>query len=120
MRSTGAVFVVVVLCVGCQLVLELAYYLFLSYTEHTSITLGKWGWFEAKGASIFICVSLIVAPMAILSGLPMANGWDETFRKIVKAVIAIYAVVLSFGLASNLVGIIFQFVDHLTRKDLVI
>ena len=119
-RTAGALAVLVTLCIGTQVLLELTYFLFLRYTEHTVISLGNWGWFEADGATIFFSLLIIITPMAILSGLPLANAWDETFRVIVKAIIAVYILIICFGISSSIVGMIIQFVEHLTRKDLVI
>jgi len=52
-------------------------------------------------------------PVALYSGLPLPNAWDRTARKLYQALIAVYAVALSFGMASTLVGILFLVVEEL-------
>lgn len=119
-RFAGTAAVLVLLGMGSELFLRLAYLLFIHYTDHTEILLGKWGWFDTHGTSIFIALTALLTPMAMLSELPMRNAWDETFKHLVKAILAVYAVLLSMGIASSLAGLIFQFVQSLTRNDLAL
>ena len=49
--------------------------------------------------------------LAFLGGLPAANNWDKTLRKVSQAILALYAVAVCFGIASTLTGIILQFVE---------
>jgi phage shock protein PspC (stress-responsive transcriptional regulator) len=54
---------------------------------------------------LMLCL-VVVLPLAILGALPLANDWDLTWRKVVKAGLALYALVLSIALGSALAAVI--------------
>lgn len=49
---------------------------------------------------------VVLVPLALLGALPLANDWDRTWRKVVKAGLALYALVLSIALGSALAAVI--------------
>lgn len=67
--------------------------------------LGEWGWFMAwRGRMLALCL-LAALPAGLVGGLPAANGWDGTLRRLSQALVALYAVALCFGVASVIAGI---------------
>lgn len=73
--------------------------------------LGDWGWLPYYEPTYFYLAFLTVIPLGILSGLPMANAWGQSLKRLSQAAVALYAVMLSFGLASIIVGIILDRVE---------
>lgn len=71
-------------------------------------------WLETNGFGLFLVVLITTVPLAALSALPMADGWNETAGKIYKAVLALYAVGISLGIAAFLVGVMLGFVQRYT------
>lgn len=76
----------------------------------------KWGWLVTSGGSLFRWTLFIAVPMAVLAGLPLATGWPGTMKKVVHAGLAVYGIVLCFGVASLIVGAVLGFVDESAGK----
>lgn len=76
------------------------------------LVLGEWAWLDAHEGTLLFWVLFISLPLALLSALPVANDWDKTLKKLYQAAIALYAVGLSFGIASAVVGIILRLVEE--------
>lgn len=70
--------------------------------------LGQWGWYMQQQGSLLFWTLFLTLPVALLGALPMAGGWDRTLRRLSQAMLALYAVVICFGLASVVAGIILQ------------
>lgn len=68
--------------------------------------LGKWDWYQHYDGMLFFLALISVVPLAALSGLPLANAWSHSLKRLAQAIVALYGAVLCFGLASLLVGII--------------
>ena len=68
--------------------------------------LGDWGWFWNYDGLLFFLACITVAPLAVLSGLPLANAWGLSLKRLAQATVALYGSILCFGVASILVGII--------------
>ncbi len=77
----------------------------------TKATLGGWNWLHANGWSLFVSALAIALPLSVLSALPLARDWNRIVERTAKAVVAIYAVAVSFGIALFLVGLILHAVD---------
>ena len=75
--------------------------------------LGGWGWFVEERALLLAGTLACAVPVFVLGGLPMVNGWDATLRRCGQAVLALYAVVVSFGLASVVAGVAVNWVRGL-------
>ncbi|MBI4558075.1 MAG: PspC domain-containing protein [Candidatus Hydrogenedentes bacterium] len=90
-----------------------AMYAYLRFLAPGGSTLGEWTWLREDGASIFTWLLVVIIPLSILGGLPMANDWDATLKKVVQALVAIYAIVICLGIACLLVGIILNVVKGL-------
>ena len=72
---------------------------------------GDWAWLEYYGPTYFYLAVLSVVPLGILSGLPMANAWGHSLKRLAQAIVALYGVMLCFGLASVIVGVIIDRVE---------
>lgn len=79
----------------------------------------SWGWLDVHGPSLFLLVLALVLPIAAMSGLPVPDSWASTLRKVVQAVLALYALGLCFGMACVLVGTILYAVEQATGTDLL-
>jgi len=73
--------------------------------------LEAWGWLQHYEPTYFYLACLSVIPLGILSGLPLANAWGASLKRLAQAVVALYGVLLCFGLASVIVGIILDRVE---------
>ena len=89
----------------------LTYNLYPRFMEEELI-LNQWGWLEEYQRSFLYIVLIFGAPMAILCSLPMRRAWDYTWKRVMQAGLAVYAVILSFGIASILVGIVLLVVEE--------
>jgi len=68
--------------------------------------LGEWDWFRYREGSYFFLALVTVLPLCVLSGLPLANAWGHSLKRLAQAIIAIYATALCFGVASVIAGLI--------------
>ncbi len=68
--------------------------------------LGDWDWFRFREGVYFFLALFTVLPLAVLSGLPLANAWGHSLKRLAQALGALYAVALCFGVASVIAGLI--------------
>jgi hypothetical protein len=68
--------------------------------------LGEWDWFRFQEGTYFFFALVTVLPLCVLSGLPLANAWGHSLKRLAQAVIALYAMALCFGVASVIAGLI--------------
>ena len=69
-------------------------------------SLGDWDWFRFQEGTYFFLALFTVLPLAILSGLPLANAWGHSLKRLAQALGSLYAVALCFGVASVIAGLI--------------
>ncbi len=69
-------------------------------------SLGEWDWFRFQEGTYFFLALFTVLPLAILSGLPLANAWGHSLKRLAQAIGSLYAVALCFGVASVIAGLI--------------
>jgi hypothetical protein len=69
-------------------------------------SLGEWDWFRFQEGTYFFFALLSVLPLSILSGLPLANAWGHSLKRLAQAITAFYAMALCFGVASVIAGLI--------------
>lgn len=69
-------------------------------------SLGEWDWFRFQEGTFFFLALFSVLPLAALSGLPLANAWGHSLKRLAQAITALYAVALCFGIASVIAGLI--------------
>jgi phage shock protein PspC (stress-responsive transcriptional regulator) len=68
--------------------------------------LGYWDWLRANSSFFLFCALSGLIPIAILGSLPVPESWNYTFKRVIQAGAVVYAFLLSFGVASFLVGAI--------------
>ncbi len=68
--------------------------------------LGKWDWLAHYDGTFFFLLWTSVIPLGILSGLPLANAWGHSIKRLAQALVALYFMTLCFGIAMVLVGLI--------------
>ena len=111
-RVLGALAAAVALDVGTRIFRAITGEVYVRLAgEQAMPALGKWGWLEREDSLLIFCVVFLLVPIAALSGLPLANRWDHTGKRLVQAGLALYVVVLSLGIASFLVGLILGAVE---------
>lgn len=74
--------------------------------------LGDWGWIRIDRQDYFFYAVVSSVPLAVLSGMPLAGGWDYTLKRLAQAILAVYAMALSFGIASILAGLLLELVKE--------
>ncbi len=84
------------------------------YLGRTVPELNEWAWLEVEAPSIFVSALFILLPLSLFSAMPLANGWDYSLKRFTQAGVILYAVILSFGIAFFLTGIILNFVHEFT------
>lgn len=72
---------------------------------------GEWNWLQYYEPTFFYLAFLSVLPLGALSGLPLANAWGHSLKRVAQAIVALYGVMLCFGLASVIVGVIIDRVE---------
>ena len=75
--------------------------------------MGVWDRMSSYNVELLVFVLVVFVPLAVLSGLPLAYRWGRTISTIVNAGLAMYAVVISVGLALSVVGYAFGVLDQL-------
>ncbi len=113
-RGFGAVALAFALHYGSQYAVRGIYYIEEQYLHRPIPELGDWAWLHVRAGELFFWSLALCTPLAVLSGLPLANAWDYSLKRIVQALLALYGVVLSFGIASILTGLILDFVKEFT------
>ncbi len=78
------------------------------------LELGQWAWLDTRHNVYLTRVLTLLLPVSVLGGLPLANDWDRTAKRLVQAGLAVYAAILSFGIASLAVGIILMAVEEIS------
>ena len=76
--------------------------------------LGEWGWLQYDGGDLFALAFFCAIPLAMISALPITPGWDYTLKRCAQAIVALYGIMLSYGLASMIVGIVLDFIGEFT------
>lgn len=73
-------------------------------------TSGGWGWIEYEAAGYYSLTLMTTIPLALLAGLPLAGGWDQSLKRLYLAILTIYGIYLSYGLASLIAGLVIEMV----------
>ena len=113
-RAAAGVAAVVAMDVGTRVVLLLMEKAYLRVMLRDVLPdLGSWDWLRPDQAFLLFCALFLCTPFLVLSALPMANQWDETCRRLGQAGLAVYALILSAGIASRLAGMLLLVVQDL-------
>lgn len=78
--------------------------------------MSEWAWFETEAGRMFFWMLFFLLPLALFSAMPLANAWDYSLKRLNQACVALYAIVVSFGIASFVTGLILAFVREFTGR----
>ena len=78
------------------------------------IDLGLWEWVRLNLVWLMWIMLFTLLPVAALAGLPVAGHWDQAGKRIICAAVSIYALVLCFGIATSIVGVLLQLVSRVS------
>jgi hypothetical protein len=73
----------------------------------------QWGWLPDWRGYFLFWALMYCLPVRAVAALPVTANWDATLRKTADAGMALYAVVLCFGVASALTGAIVRGIQQL-------
>lgn len=76
--------------------------------------MSEWGWFETEAGRMLFWMLFLLLPLSLFSAMPLANAWDYSLKRLNQACVALYAIVVSFGIASFVTGLILAFVREFT------
>ncbi len=75
---------------------------------------GKWNWLLTQNQPMFFWVMVYVMPVAVMSAMPVRSTWASTLEKVVKAALALYAMIICIGLAYMVTGLVVNGADTFT------
>lgn len=90
---------------GAFAVLRIGAALYLRFMAN-ELVIGGWGWLERYQHILFFWSLFALVPLAVLAVLPLNRQWRETIGKVVRAGLALYAVIICGGIAAAIVGTI--------------
>ncbi len=92
---------------GCARgMLWLTAYAYGRFTQEALVLGSKWTWYDGKQGSFLFWILAFTLPLAALSALPVPKAWSNTLKKVAHACMAVYAVILTFAVASVVTGAI--------------
>lgn len=106
-KSVGAMAGVILVLHACT-----RFFLFFIAYAHVQVTRtqlvypGNWGWLPGETGFLFFMMFVTGIPLAAIAAMPVSKEWSGTLRKLAQAALAVYAVVLSLGLACAIVGVV--------------
>ncbi len=72
---------------------------------------GQYNWLLTENVPMFFWVMAYVLPIAVISAMPVKSSWAGTLEKVVKAALALYAMVICVGLAYMITGLLLNGAD---------
>lgn len=93
---------------------RLIYYIHEEALHRPLPPLGNWAWITIDAPEMFFWILVCAAPLAALSAMPLANAWDYSLKRLSQALLALYGIAISFGIASVIVGILLNTVEEFT------
>ncbi len=111
---TLAVLIAVALHVGTQYVIDLVLYGFKTYLRPEVPPLGEWDWLRPRAGKMLFSVIAFVVPLGMLSALPLARRWDHSLKRLMQAILCLYGIALSLGIALVITGLVLSIVRDFT------
>ncbi len=112
-RVAGTVSSAAALLVGARLVVFLMVFAYLKYLPVETFDNDEISLMWLLNWSMLLIALFTVTPLAVLGGLPVSERWSGTLKKVWQAVLAVYAVLLSLGIASVMVNIALRVLDEI-------
>jgi phage shock protein PspC (stress-responsive transcriptional regulator) len=97
---------------GGSYAVSLIRYIHTEFLQREMPPLGAWGWYYYQADNYFFWTMAVCLPLAVFGGLPMANRWDISLKRLGYAVLALYGVALAFGIGSILAGVILDLIRN--------
>jgi phage shock protein PspC (stress-responsive transcriptional regulator) len=113
-RTTGTFIAALLVHLAAVYGLRLIYFAHEQLLHRAVPPLGTWAWLETDEGELFFWAVVICTPLAALSAMPLPNAWDVSLKRFAQALLALYGVTVSFGLASAIAGIILNSVQEFT------
>lgn len=113
-RSVSAFGIVLLLHIASIYAMRLIYFIHEKYLQRPVPELSNWGWLEVRAGEFFFYALGICVPLALMSAMPLSSAWEYTLKRLSQAFLAVYAIILAFGLASIIVGLIMNFIHEFT------
>ena len=105
-RAVGNIAMVAVgIYITAFAILRIGEQLYLRFMAN-DLALGSWGWLGSYQHLLFFWTVFCLLPLTLLAELPLAHGWDQTIKKVVRAGLTLYAVTICLGLAAAIAGTI--------------
>jgi phage shock protein PspC (stress-responsive transcriptional regulator) len=111
----SAMLVAVALHAGTLLFIRAVYFVHGAVLHRALPQGGSWNWLDARSGELLFYVLACAVPVAVLSALPLAGGWERSLKRAWQTILALYGVLLAFGAASIIVGLILDFVHEVAR-----
>lgn len=100
--------------VGTRVFLGLTGKVYMRVMERQTLpSLEGWDWLEYNASLFVFWAVAALTPVAALSALPLKGEWQRTGDRVLQAGLGLYALLLSLGMASFVVGLILQAVKGL-------
>ena len=74
---------------------------------------GRWTWLEQSAGTYLFWVLIVTASLAAIGGLTANLPWEKTLLKMSHAILALYALLLAYGVASVIVAAIITVSENL-------
>ena len=117
MRAVRVFLIVVALWGGAVAIMELTRRLLYRFLDFAVYVTGSWNWLGESGWGLFFWVLTTTTFLGILSMLPLRSGWNKTVEKVTWAGLALYAVLLCFGVACFLTGVIITIAENFSNIE---
>lgn len=87
--------------------------------ERNLPSVGAWGWVRFEGPGYYPLTLFTTIPLAVLAGLPLAGGWGGSLKRLYFAILTLYGIYLSYGMASLVVGLILVLTEQFGGVNLM-
>jgi phage shock protein PspC (stress-responsive transcriptional regulator) len=115
LRAIATIVIAFLLHAGTTWILAMIHYLHEQAAKRPVPEVGEWGWITNRMDDYLFFALVTAVPFAVLSALPVAKGWDYSLKRVSQAILALYGIMLAFGVASFVVGILLDFVNQFAQ-----
>jgi len=109
-----AVIVAVALHLGTGHAIDLILQGYTAYLRPELPPLGQWDWLRPRAGRLLFWVIACVVPLGILAGMPLARRWDHSLKRVMQAILCLYGIACSLGIALIITGLVLDIVRDFT------